>query len=90
MKHDQTQCRQFLKLSGTALAIIPAFALSGGAAAATNVGMRTALKYQGKKECATCMHFTPGAMAKDTGCCKLMPGDTEISAQGYCTAWAKK
>lgn len=24
------------------------------------------------------------------GGCKVIPGDTEISPTGYCTAWAKK
>jgi len=30
------------------------------------------------------------ASAKSRGSCKVIPGDTEISPQGYCAAWAKK
>ena len=86
--------RQFLKLSGAALAMIPVIVVSGRADAATNAAMRGALKYQDKpqdgKSCAQCMHFVPGATAKALGGCKIIPNDTEISAQGYCMAWAKK
>jgi hypothetical protein len=94
MKSAQSQRRQFLKLGGAALAMIPVIAVSGRAVAATNAGMRAALKYQdkpeGDKHCAICMQFVPGKSANDKGGCKLMPGDTEISPKGYCTAWVKK
>ena len=94
MKSSQTQRRQFLKLSSATLALVPVIAFSGRAAAATNASVRAALKYQdkpeGEKHCATCMQFVPGKTAKDKGGCKVLPGDTEISPQGYCTAWAKK
>jgi hypothetical protein len=90
----QTPRRQFLKIGGAALAMIPVMAISGRAYAATNAGLRTALKYQGKpegdKSCATCMQFVPGKTPKDLGGCKIMAGDTEIAPQGYCTAWVKK
>lgn len=84
--------RQFLKLGGSALAMIPVLAASGNAFAATNAAQRAALKYQDKpgpdnKDCAGCMHFVPG---KATGGCKLMPGDDQISPKGYCVAWTKK
>ena len=36
------------------------------------------------------MQFVPGPSEKDLGGCKIMLGDTEISPQGYCTAWTKK
>jgi len=94
MKSSQTQRRRFLKLSGAAVAIIPVFAFSDRATAATNAALRAALKYQdkpeGEKRCATCVQFVPGKTAKDKGGCKAIPGDTEISPQGYCTAWTKK
>ena len=94
MKENQAPRRQFLKMGGSALAMIPILFVSGRADAATNTAMRTSLKYQGKpegdKRCATCMQFVPGASAKALGGCKVMPGDTEISPQGYCIAWAKK
>lgn len=94
MKSSQSQRREFLKLGGAALAMIPVIAFSDGAAAATNAAMRASLKYQdkpsGDKHCANCVQFLPGKTAKDKGGCKVMPGDTEISPRGYCTAWTKK
>lgn len=94
MKETQAPRRQFLKIGGAALAMIPVMVVSGRADAATNAALRAALKYQGKpegdKSCANCLQFVPGASAKALGGCKIIPGDTEISPQGYCTAWAKK
>jgi High potential iron-sulfur protein len=94
MKENQAPRRQFLKIGGAALAMIPVFVVSGRADAATNATLRTSLKYQGKpegdKSCANCMQFVPGTSAKVLGGCKVIPGDTEISPQGYCIAWAKK
>ena len=85
--------RQFLKLGGAALAMIPVMVISGQAHAAANAAMRTSLKYQAKpegdKSCTNCMQFVPGANPKALGGCKIMPGDTEISPQGYCAAWTK-
>ena len=84
--------RQFLKVGGAALATIPVLAISANAFAATNAGMRTTMKYQdkpeGDKHCGNCIQFVPGKTAKDLGGCKIFPGDTEISSQAYCVAWA--
>lgn len=94
MKVDLNQRRRLLKLGTTVLAISPLLAASGMSAAATNATLRGSLKYQdkpqGDKQCSTCLQFVPGKTAKDKGGCKLMPGDTEISPQGYCAAWTKK
>ena len=95
MKEDlKASRRQFLKIGGAAIVMIPVTAISGKVMAATNSGMRTAMKYQdqpnGDKHCATCMQFVPGKTAKDLGGCKIFPGDTEISPNGYCVAWAAK
>jgi hypothetical protein len=94
MKISDNQRRRFLKLGGVALTLIPALTVPRTVLAARNASMRTALKYQdkpnGDKRCTTCMHFVPGKTAADLGGCKLMPGDTEISPNGYCVAWAKK
>ena len=94
MNEDKTLRRRFLKMGATVLAAIPVMAVSGRADAATNAAVRTSLKYQGKpegeKSCGNCVQFVPGANAKALGGCKVMPGDTEISPQGYCTAWVKK
>jgi len=85
---NSSQRRQFLKMGGAALAIIPILAISGRANAATNASMRTALKYQatpsGDKSCSTCAQFVAPSS------CKIIPNDTEISPKGYCTAWTKK
>jgi len=81
--------RNMLKLSGMALAMIPVVAF-----AAKNEPLRKAMKYQekpeGDKKCSTCMQFVPGKTASDLGGCKVFAGDTEISPNGYCSAWAKK
>ena len=94
MNQDQTSRRQFLKVGGATLVVIPLVVASGSAGAATNAAMRTSLKYQdkpeGDKSCATCVQFVPSPSANAPGGCKIMPGDTEISPQGYCLAWVKK
>lgn len=86
--------RQFLKMGGAALAMIPVAVLGGNAFAATNAGMRTSMKYQatpnGDKDCANCVQFVPGKTPADLGGCKIFPGDTEISPKGFCVAWAAK
>jgi hypothetical protein len=79
--------RNLLKIGGLSLAMIPVVAL-----AAKNENMRTTMKYkdtpEGDKACATCVQFVPGS--GDLGGCKIFPGDTEVSAKGYCVAYAKK
>lgn len=94
MKNHQTQRRRFLKFGGTTLVMIPAMITFGRAQAAKNASVRAALKYQDTpesgKSCAGCSQFVPGNSAKAMGGCKVIPGDTEISPTGYCTAWAKK
>jgi hypothetical protein len=94
MDKNLTPRREFLKIGGAVVAVIPLLAITGRAGAATNASMRTALKYQdkpdGDKDCGNCMHFVPGKTPKGPGECKLIAGDTEISPQGYCTAWMKK
>jgi hypothetical protein len=94
MNENQTPRRQFLKIGAGALAMIPIMAVSGRANAASNAALRTSFKYQGKpegdKSCVNCAQFVPGASAKDLGSCKVIPGDTEISPQGYCMVWTKK
>ena len=90
----QPSRRQFLKVGGAAIAMIPVLVISGKAMAATNAAMRTSMKYQdkpnGDKNCANCMQFVPGKTAKDLGGCKIFAGDTEISPKGYCVAWVAK
>jgi hypothetical protein len=94
MQENHRPRRRFLKIGGAILATIPVMVVSGRANSATNASLRAALKYQSKpegdKSCSSCMQFVPGASAKGLGSCKVIPGDTEISPQGYCAAWAKK
>jgi High potential iron-sulfur protein/TAT (twin-arginine translocation) pathway signal sequence len=95
MKKDlKPSRRQFLKIGGAAIAMIPVAAMSGKVMASTNAAMRASMKYQdkpnGDKHCATCMQFIPGKTPKDLGGCKIFPGDTEISPKGYCVAWVAK
>lgn len=81
--------RKVLKMGSMALAMIPVVAV-----AAKNDGIRASMKYkdspEGDKKCANCNLFVPGASPTDLGGCKVFPGDTEISPNGYCMAWAKK
>jgi hypothetical protein len=95
MKKDMKPSRrQFLKLGGAALAMIPVMTLSGNAMATVNAGMRASMKYQdkpnGAKHCAGCMQFVPGKSATAPGGCKIFAGDTEVSPNGYCVAWVAK
>ena len=94
MNENQTPRREFLKIGGAVVAVIPLLAVSNWAGAATNAAMRASLKYQtkpeGDKSCSNCVQFVPGKTAKALGGCKAIAGDTEISPQGYCIAWAKK
>jgi hypothetical protein len=79
--------RNMLRISGLSLAMIPVIAL-----AAKNDSMRTTMKYkdspEGDKSCSSCVQFVPAS--GDVGGCKIFPGDTEVSAKGYCVAYAKK
>lgn len=81
--------RNLLKLGGLALAMIPVAAI-----AAKNDAMRTSTKYKdtpdGDKKCIDCVQFVPGKTPKDQGGCKIYPGDTEVSPNGSCIAFAKK
>ena len=89
MSTNQTR-RNFLKIGGVAVAMIPLTAL-----AAKNDAIRAAMKYEepGKdpaKHCSTCAQFVPGKSPTDRGGCTVFPNDTEISPNGSCVAWAKK
>lgn len=82
-------------MSGVAVAA-PLAMFTKQAFSAQNAVLRQALKYQDMplagKQCATCAQFVPGKTPKDLGGCTTIPGDTEISPNGYCVAWieAKK
>lgn len=91
MAIDQPARRRLLWLGSGALASA-ALAAAGAASAQTNASLRTALKYQdqpkGAQRCDNCIHWVPGSSPTARGGCKIIPGDREISPQGWCTAWA--
>jgi hypothetical protein len=82
--------RKILMLGVSAVTTLPSLSW-----AAKNAGLRVSMKYVDKTEkpdqrCDNCLHWVPGASAKDLGGCKLFAGDTEINPAGWCTVWAKK
>jgi len=92
-KNNATR-RQFIKLSGMALSVIPLMLIADKSGAATNAGMRSAMKYQdapnGDKQCSGCAQFVPGKTPTSLGGCNMFPGDTEIAPKGYCLGWVAK
>lgn len=86
--------RDFLKIGGAIATVIPLAVVSTWAHAAKNESMRASLKYQDKpnkdQKCSGCLQFVPGKTPTSRGGCKVIAGDTEISPDGYCIAWAKK
>ena len=90
----QSSRRIWLRIAACTAVAAPLGALSSNAWATKNDALRTALKYQdkpnGTSACSGCLQFVPGKTAKDLGGCKVIPNNTEISPNGYCTAWAKK
>ena len=83
--------RKLLKAFGIAVVSVPAAIISQHAAAMTNPELRAKFKYQDKpldgNSCTNCVAFQQGKTDKDLGKCTLIPGDDEISPQGYCSAW---
>ena len=77
--------RKFLKIS----ALLPLVLIIQEADAQTNPGLRAEFKYQEAPKddmnCASCLEFIPGKSG--LGRCKVLPGDDEISPNGYCTKW---
>jgi hypothetical protein len=93
--HTNSSRRNALKKISLGLASIPVIAITSNADAAKNASLRMALKYGDKpvtvngvvQRCDNCLHWVPGKDAKALGGCKIIPGDTEISPAGHCTAW---
>ncbi|MGV8933675.1 MAG: high-potential iron-sulfur protein [Gallionellaceae bacterium] len=83
--------RSFLNKASMALLAIPILSFSAAANAKTNPAVRAQLKYQDlpkdKMDCRTCLEFIAGKTDKDLGACNVIPGDDEISPNGYCTKW---
>jgi len=83
--------RAWLRAAGTVLAAVPLCAGVRSARAATNAQLRAQLRYQDDPKdglrCAACLEFIPGPDAQARGGCKVIPGDDEISPDGWCTAF---
>ncbi|MGO9444153.1 MAG: high-potential iron-sulfur protein [Thiobacillaceae bacterium] len=83
--------RTLLKIVSLAAASAPLVALSIRAKATTNPEVRARLQYQDIPKdsmmCSNCLEFRPGKTDHDLGSCNKIPGDNEISPNGYCTAW---
>jgi hypothetical protein len=83
--------RRVVSFAAGTVVLAPWLLSAGRARAAQNAQLRTALKYQDTpnkdQQCSNCLQFVPGKTPKDRGGCKIIPGDTEISPSGWCTAW---
>jgi hypothetical protein len=88
---EATTRRAWLRTAGMALVAIPAWSITRRAAASTNAELRARLEYQGSPKdslrCSACLEFVPGKDEHAPGGCKVIPGDDEISPDGWCTAW---
>jgi hypothetical protein len=83
--------RKFLKIASVSLALIPLVCANRQAVAATNAAIRSKLKYQDTPKdnmvCTTCLEFVAGKNKDALGKCNVIPGDDEISPNGYCISW---
>jgi hypothetical protein len=83
--------RSLLRRAGLSLLAVPACAITRTAAADANAELRTQLQYQPEPKdglrCSMCLEFIPGKDEHAPGGCKLIPGDDEISPDGWCTAF---
>jgi hypothetical protein len=83
--------RKFFQTAVIALVLLPIAGISRQAMANTNKALRAKLKYQNTPKdnmsCTACLEFVPGKSEKDLGGCKVIPGDDEISPDGYCSSW---
>jgi len=83
--------RQLCKSAGMVFMMLPILSVCTSARANTNPALREKLNYQGKPKngnsCTSCLEFVPVSSDQKMGTCKVIPGDDEISADGYCDAW---
>lgn len=83
--------RKVLQAGTLSIVTLPLALLAQQVRAAQNPALRAQFKYQETpfegKDCSVCLEFLPGKTAKDPGGCKRIPGDDEISPQGYCVLW---
>ncbi len=90
MSANQTR-RKLCKSAGVVFMMLPIMSVGTSAHATTNAELRAKLKYQTNPKngnsCTSCLEFTPAPADQTVGTCKVIPGDDEISAHGYCDAW---
>lgn len=83
--------RKILKASTLSVTLVPLALFTQQVLARQNGELRAQFKYQDKpfedKTCLVCLEFIPGHTDRDPGGCKKIPGDDEISPQGYCLLW---
>lgn len=83
--------RKWIKNTCIGLTLLPLAIVSKHSKAITNPVLRAQFKYkdtpQETMSCTSCLEFIPGKTDKDLGGCKVIPGDDEISPNGYCTRW---
>ena len=88
METNQTR-RKLCQSAGLVFMMLPVACIT--ARAKTNSALRAQLKYQDMPKngnsCISCLEFVPGQADQKIGGCKVIPGDDEISAEGYCDAW---
>lgn len=93
MKMNKSRRGALKNVAGSAIAV-PVLLATKEAWAAKNDALRTALQYQDDPKdgnrCDACLHWKAGADAAAKGGCAIMPGDTEISPSGWCSAYVKK
>jgi hypothetical protein len=93
MRAESTDRRRLLAAGATGLVVAVGVVWSRPGRAATNPALRQALKYQdgpkGDQQCTNCTHWVAGKSPQDRGGCRIIPGDTEISPTGWCSAWVK-
>ncbi len=86
--------RRLVQLGLLTVVAVPLAAVTQSASAASNLRLRKALNYQATPEdgqkCANCRTFVRGKTPTAPGSCTSIPGDTEISPNGYCMAFAVK
>lgn len=70
---------------------LPVLSICSTVHAKTNLPLRDQLKYQDTPKdgmsCTSCVEFSADQKNQSSGTCKVIPGDDEISANGYCNVW---
>jgi hypothetical protein len=86
-----TKRRELLMRAAQSMALLPFLATMRQASGATNAAVRAQLQYQNtpkeNKNCRSCLEFLSNQIDDNLGGCAIIPGDNEISPNGYCLKW---